>query len=61
LAVIKSSFSDRKALVYLAKLERATFELVVSNHQIMTLAQELEVKIYGSKDIESSIKGKSIK
>jgi len=54
LAVIKSSFSDRKALVYLAKLERATFELVISNHQIMTLAQELEVKIYGSKLMESS-------
>ena len=44
LAVIKSSFSYRKALAYLAKLERATFELVVSNHHIMTLAQELEVR-----------------
>ena len=32
----------------LAKLEKATIELVTLNHQIMNLTEKLEVKIYGS-------------
>ena len=45
---LKSSFPEKKALVMLAKLEKATFELVTLNHQIMNLTDKLEVKIYGS-------------
>ena len=36
----------------LAKLEKMTIELVVSNRQIMNLIEDLEVKIYGSKEAE---------
>ena len=50
---IKFAFEEKKALYYLAKLERATIELVVLNRQIMDMTEKLEVKIYGSADVES--------
>jgi hypothetical protein len=50
---IKFAFEEKKALYYLAKLERATIELVVLNRQIMDMTEKLEVKIYGSTDVES--------
>ncbi len=51
---IKFAFEEKKALYYLAKLERATLELVVLNRQIMDMTEKLEVKIYGSADTEST-------
>jgi len=51
---IKFAFEEKKALYYLAKLERATLELVVLNHQIMDMTEKLEVKIYGLADTEST-------
>jgi len=51
---IKFAFEEKKALYYLAKLEKATLELVVLNRQIMDLTDKLEVKIYGSADSEST-------
>ena len=51
---IKFAFEEKKALYYLAKLEKATLELVVLNRQIMDLTDKLEVKIYGSADTEST-------
>ncbi|MDD5053185.1 MAG: conjugal transfer protein MobA [Sulfuricurvum sp.] len=50
---IKFAFEEKKALYYLARLEKATLELVVLNRQIIDLTQKLEVKIYGSADAES--------
>ena len=50
---IKFAFEEKKALYYLAKLEKATIELVVLNRQIMDLTAEFEVKIYGSANVES--------
>ena len=50
---IKFAFEEKKALYYLAKLEKATIELVVLNRQIMDMTDKLEVKIYGSADAES--------
>jgi len=50
---IKFAIEEKKALYYLAKLEKATLELVVLNHQIMDMTEKLEVKIYGSADAES--------
>ena len=49
---IKFAFEEKKALYYLAKLEKATIELVVLNRQIMDLTAEFEVKIYGLADTE---------
>ncbi|HEY5507229.1 MAG TPA: conjugal transfer protein MobA [Paludibacter sp.] len=51
---IKFAFEEKKALYYLAKLEKATLELVVLNRQIMDLTDKLEVKMYGSADTEST-------
>jgi len=51
---IKFAFEEKKALYYLAKLEKATIELVVLNRQILDLTQVFEVKVYGSADIEST-------
>ena len=51
---IKFAFEEKKALYYLAKLEKATIELVVLNRQIMDMTDKLEVKIYGSADAEST-------
>jgi len=50
---IKFAFEEKKALYYLAKLEKATLELVVLNRQIMDMTEKLEVKIYGSAEAES--------
>jgi hypothetical protein len=50
---IKFAFEEKRALYYLAKLEKATLELVVLNRQIMDMTDKLEVKIYGSADAES--------
>ena len=50
---IKFAFEEKKALYYLAKLEKATLELVVLNRQIMDMTEKFEVKIYGSLDAES--------
>jgi len=49
---IKIAFEEKKALYYLAKLEKATLELVVLNRQIIDLTDKLEVKMYGSADTE---------
>jgi len=51
---IHSTFSEKKALAYLAKLEKITFELVILNQQIMDLTQEFEAKLYGSELAEST-------
>ena len=51
---IKFAFEEKKALYYLAKLERATLELVVLNRQIMDMTTKFEVKIYGSADTQST-------
>ena len=50
---IKFAFEEKKALYYLARLEKATLELVVLNRQIMDMTEKLEVKIYGSADAVS--------
>ena len=51
---IKNAFAEKKALVFLAKLEKATLELVVLNRQIIDLTQEFEAKIYGLESAESA-------
>ena len=49
---IKFAFEEKKALHYLAKLEKATLELVVLNRQIIDLTNKLEVKMSGLADTE---------
>jgi hypothetical protein len=49
---IKFAFEEKKALYYLAKLEKATLELVVLNRQIIDLTHEFELKLYAPKDTE---------
>ena len=39
---IKNNFTEKKALAFLYQLEKATFELVASNKQIMDLIKEFE-------------------
>lgn len=39
---IKNTFTEKKALAFLYKLEKATFELVVINKQIMDLTKKFE-------------------
>ncbi|WP_217447534.1 conjugal transfer protein MobA [Maribellus comscasis] len=39
---IKNNFSERKALVFLNQLEKATLELVAINKQVMDLTREFE-------------------
>ena len=51
---IKFAFEEKKALYYLAKLEKATLELVVLNRQIIDLTDKLEVKMYGSAYTQST-------
>jgi len=51
---IKFAFEEKRALYYLAKLEKATLELVVLNRQIIDLTNKLEVKMYGLADTEST-------
>ena len=42
---IKTNFSEKRALVLLRQLEKATFELVAINKKIIELTQEFEQKI----------------
>jgi hypothetical protein len=44
---IKNTFSEKKALAFLYKLEKATFELVAINKQIMHLTKEFGEKYLG--------------
>lgn len=39
---IKNTFTEKKALAFLYQLEKATFELVAINKQIMDLTEEFE-------------------
>jgi len=41
---IKTAFSEKKALVFLYKLEEATLELVAVNKQVIRLTEEFETK-----------------
>ena len=41
---IKNNFSEKKALVFLGQLEKATLELVAVNKQVMDLTREFEEK-----------------
>jgi hypothetical protein len=42
---IKTNFSEKRALVLLRHLEKATFELVATNKKIMELTNEFEKKM----------------
>ena len=42
---IKTNFSEKRALVLLRQLEKATFELVVTNKKVMELTKEFEQKM----------------
>jgi hypothetical protein len=42
---IKTNFSEKRALVLLRHLEKATFELVATNKKVMELTKEFEKKI----------------
>ena len=42
---LKSNFSEKRALVLLRQLEKATFELVAINKKVMELTREFELKI----------------
>ena len=41
---IKDNFSEKKALVFLGQLKKATLELVAINKQVMDLTHEFEEK-----------------
>ena len=41
---VKTAFSEKKALAFLYKLERATLELVAINKQVVELTEEFEDK-----------------
>jgi hypothetical protein len=41
---IKTNFSEKRALVLLRHLEKATFELVATNKKVMELIGEFEKK-----------------
>lgn len=41
---IKNNFSEKKALIFLGQLEKATMELVSINKQVMDLTREFEKK-----------------
>jgi len=43
---LKSTFTEKKALAFLYKLEQATRELVELQHKIITLTEELKTKIF---------------
>jgi len=47
-SALKSDSPEKKALLLLSRLEKATIELARLNRQIMNLTQELEERIYGS-------------
>ena len=42
---LKSNFSEKRALVLLRQLEKATFELVAINKKVVELTREFELKI----------------
>jgi hypothetical protein len=42
---IKTNFSEKRALVLLRHLEKATFELVATNKKVMELTREFELKM----------------
>ena len=42
---IKTNFSEKRALVLLRQLEKATFELVAINKKVMELTKEFEQKM----------------
>jgi len=42
---IKTNFSEKRALVLLRQLEKATFELVAINKKVMELTKEFELKM----------------
>jgi len=42
---VKTNFSEKRALVLLRQLEKATFELVAINKKVMELTREFELKI----------------
>jgi len=42
---VKSNFSEKRALILLRQLEKATFELVATNKKVMELTKEFELKI----------------
>ena len=50
---IKFAFTDKKALAFLYKLEKATYELVVLNQKIIALTQEFEKKIHSEEQLAS--------
>ena len=41
---VKTAFSEKKALAFLYKLEKATLELVAINKQVIELTEEFEDK-----------------
>lgn len=41
---VKTAFSEKKALAFLYKLEKATLELVAINKQVVELTEEFEAK-----------------
>jgi hypothetical protein len=51
---IKFAFEEKKVLYYLARLEKATLELVVLNRQIIDLTHEFEIKLYGLTNVEQA-------
>jgi len=50
---IKTNFSEKRALVLLSKLEKATIELIVLNRKIIELTSEFKAKFF---DNDKSIK-----
>jgi len=42
---VKTNFSEKRALVLLRQLEKATFELVAINKKVMELTREFELRI----------------
>jgi len=52
---IKTTFSDRKTLAFLNKLEKATWELVKINKQGMELTKEMEDKYWDGKEIRIDV------
>ena len=42
---LKSNFSEKRALILLRQLEKATFELVAINKKVVELTREFELKI----------------
>jgi hypothetical protein len=45
---LKTTFTEKKALAFLYKLEQATIELVALNRQVIELTAEFEEKVWGN-------------